>query len=703
MSLAEVAQKLAALGKHNRQRHAVHISGDAEQCLKTASELCAGLIGKRCILYDASQQTSINSILTFNHRKAARRYLGSELDAVIVNGHNLFDPDAVGILSGCLRAGGIMIFLTPCLDGWPNLGKALPDDANHKPSVYLSRAARVLANCQSTFKLSIDGAIKPDISTLSLPSAPDIDYSEQRSAIESVKAMFSDSCVGPVVLESDRGRGKSAALGIAARELIETQGHKIAVTSHGRRSTDALFAHALENSDIVGENIRYISPHDLIGNRQNIDLLLIDEAASLPLSMLKRLLNTYPHIALASTVHGYEGTGKGFSIKFHEILGKCRPTWQLIKLEEPIRWSRNDPLESLINRLLMLDAEPAVAHAARATDSRPRFIEYDQARLVNDEDRLRNLFAILARAHYRTTPSDLARILDGRNLRLFGLENHHGDTLSVALTAIEGCLSEELSKDIRINQRRPLNHLLPVALSTQLGFHRALSMRCARVVRIAVNPKLVGHSFGKQLISQLIRCLTAKYDLIGASFGLDEALHGFWRDCGFSLVRIGVKKNRSTGTHSGLVIRGLSKHGIELARDAKRQFFRNLASQIPLYFHDMDSGLLNSVGGNGSSIGSSASLNLRDVEELQAFAAGHCNPDRVAAALRLFAESTLASDVSDLEEIDREILHQRLILCRPWSTIRRCLPLSKPISKREGLACLRGIVSGHLDQFMDIV
>ena len=488
MTLDEFGGKLSARGTQNRHRYAIHICGDSEPSLKAAFELCSGTNGLYHILYGSPQPTSRSfGFICLNNTKAARQYLGYELDSVVIDCHQVVDPDAIGILSGCIRSGGFMIFLTPPLLEWSCNAETLLTQENHNTSAYLRRFTGILTSCQQLIRISADKVAQSELPKPLPLSASTANYSEQRIAIDAMKTFKSQT--GPIILESDRGRGKSAAFGIAAQELVLEKGYQIGVTSHGRRSTETLFNHTLKDLPAIGKKIRYFSPDQLLKTQQNIDLLLVDEAATLPLFILTKLLNRYPKIAFASTIHGYEGTGKGFSTRFHQTLNQLKPNWQRIKLEQPIRWGRNDPLEALINRLLLLDAEPTSCFEQKPIIS-VFFIEYGPVRLIEDEDKLRNLYAILARAHYRTTPSDLMRILDGDDMRLYGLEDQSGNILSVALITNEGQLPEELVEQIATNQRRPKNNLLPVALCTQLGFCEALTMRVARIIRIAVNPNI---------------------------------------------------------------------------------------------------------------------------------------------------------------------------------------------------------------------
>jgi len=55
----------------------------------------------------------------------------------------------------------------------------------------------------------------------------------------------------------------------------------------------------------------------------NPDLLVIDEAAAIPLNILKPMVyNTSCTTIISSTIHGYEGTGRSLSLKLIESLRK---------------------------------------------------------------------------------------------------------------------------------------------------------------------------------------------------------------------------------------------------------------------------------------------------------------------------------------------------------------------------------------------
>src|SRR5690349_12217153 len=119
--------------------------------------------------------------------------------------------------------------------------------------------------------------------------------------------------------------------------------------------------------------LQYIQPQDahVLGQAE---LVVIDEAAAIPLPMVKKLIGPYL-VFMASTIHGYEGTGRSLSLKLIQQLREqssgiggnstSKPTdnsavggrtLREIKLEEPIRYARNDPIEKWLNKVLCLDA-----------------------------------------------------------------------------------------------------------------------------------------------------------------------------------------------------------------------------------------------------------------------------------------------------------------------------------------------------------
>ena len=89
-------------------------------------------------------------------------------------------------------------------------------------------------------------------------------------------------------------------------------------------------------------------------NLVNLAWLLVDEAAMIPLPLLQEYSRYFQHIVFSTTIHSYEGTGRGFELKFKR---KIHRTFQHFELKQPLRWQENDPLEHFIDDLLLLNAE----------------------------------------------------------------------------------------------------------------------------------------------------------------------------------------------------------------------------------------------------------------------------------------------------------------------------------------------------------
>jgi N-acetyltransferase 10 len=64
--------------------------------------------------------------------------------------------------------------------------------------------------------------------------------------------------------------------------------------------------------------IQYIQPEDAHGLAQ-AELVVIDEAAAIPLPLVRNLIGLYL-VVMASTINGYEGTGRSLSLKLIQQL-----------------------------------------------------------------------------------------------------------------------------------------------------------------------------------------------------------------------------------------------------------------------------------------------------------------------------------------------------------------------------------------------
>ncbi|MFZ0469199.1 MAG: tRNA(Met) cytidine acetyltransferase TmcA domain-containing protein, partial [Thiogranum sp.] len=403
------------------------MTGDRKQRIDLAAQLVEALaLADTYWFSDSAPQGARTASGT-----AALHLLGREIDALVFDAWSGFDPDAFGALTGCIRAGGLLILLTPRLDEWAAYADPQHERISVAPYVatqvsgrFLQRLARLLRDDTSillgepghALRLPVAESVRPGVAEGPVPVGP-CETPDQQQAVDAVVRVATGHRRRPVVLVSDRGRGKSAAFGIAAARLIAQERTRILLTAPRPDAVDAVLEHAERVRPGARRQIRFVAPDELLRQPRAADLLLVDEAAAIPAPLLEDMLRRYPRIAFATTVHGYEGTGRGFALRFSRVLDRLSNSWRLLQLTTPIRWAQHDPLERLVFRMLALDAEPAdsaVFSDAAAIDDF-ELIELDRDELVNDERTLSELFGLLVQAHYRTRPRDLRHLLDGPN------------------------------------------------------------------------------------------------------------------------------------------------------------------------------------------------------------------------------------------------------------------------------------------------
>jgi len=634
----------------------------------------------------------------------ARTRLGGEHDLAVIDAVSAqagFDPEAFGAVSGTLRAGGLLVLLTP-----PDWGSRPDGDyarlaehpyqAERLSSRYLARLARLLSASQEIAIWPPDGrlhiaeplaqAMETAIATEkgtdastgdaseAAPEDADCATADQARAVERLMRLKRRR---PLVLTADRGRGKSAALGIACARLLAGGETQILITAPRPAAVEALFERlavlcpsgrrqanvfALEAAHEAADSpcVRFIAPDALVelalaGEQGGAGaLLLVDEAAAIPAPLLSRMLAAFPRIAFATTVHGYEGSGRGFALRFREHLDRQTPGWQGLHLATPIRWAADDPLERLTDRLLMLNAEPDEADDKAEPDASSRatgessIIECSRDALAADESRLRALFGLLVQAHYRTQPSDLRRLLDGPGGRVVCLGEPH--TRAVALTVDEGGFAPDLAEQVARGERRPRGHLLAQSLAAHAGSRGALTSRVRRVMRIAVDPSARRLGHGRALLAaELAKASEEDIDLFGASFGAEAGLMAFWQQSGFRAVRLGLTREASSGEHALMVARATSARGDELLSGLAASFQALLPSLLAFELKDFDPALAADLLAEGPVAELDVAM-LRDIDDV---ALGHRAPALARPALQALVRRGLALRRQDGDAVAR--------------------------------------------------
>jgi tRNA(Met) cytidine acetyltransferase len=528
----------------------------------------------------------------------ALEVLGRELEAVVFDAHAGLHLDALGAVAGTVRGGGLLLVLAPPLERWPafadpdyvriTVSPYTPEDVTGR---FLRRLVRVIGEDPDVLVLGEGETVAAGRIPVSGPADEVRCTEDQLQAVEAIVAAATGHRRRPVVLTSDRGRGKSAALGIAAARLLQRGMEHIVVTGPRPEAVEKVFEHAgrhLPGAQVsraalhLGAARIEFQPPDLLAREAHpTQLLLVDEAAAIPTPLLECLLERYARIVFATTVHGYEGTGRGFAVRFQKVLDVRTPHWRALRLETPVRWAAGDPLERFVFRALLLDAAAAPDEAVRGASVDSVGIErLDRDALLADEVLLGELFGLLVLAHYRTRPFDLRLLLDGPNVSVYVMR-HAGHVVGTALVAAEGGLDVETAWRVWAGHTRPHGHLLPETLAAHVGLERAPLLLCARVLRIAVHPAAQGRGLGTRLVADVVEQLRAEgLAYVGSSFGATEELLRFWARTGFVPVRFSVKRGAASGAHSALVLRPLSAAGGEVVAAARGRFLAELPHQL---------------------------------------------------------------------------------------------------------------------------
>lgn len=619
--------------------------------------------------------------------KKVHSWLGREKRIVIFDANTQFDADAFAAISGIVVGGGLFILLMPAIEKWnevysTNFGQRFIQSIENKPElIIISQNDKEINVVEHDIKQSHSHNYKEPFITF-----------DQQLAVEVIEKEVLEHKNTPVVLISDRGRGKSAALGITAARLITSGVNQIVITAPRLRSTEIVFKHIaalLPEAEFSRGKVKYknsiiqfYSPDQLIEENVKADLLLIDEAAAIPVPLLTSFLNKYPQCIFATTVHGYEGTGRGFALRFNSILNEKYPGWKKQQMQTPVRWAENDPLEKWMFSLLCLDAETVEANSIGKIDNNKLEIScLNNSQIANDETLLNEIFSLLVFAHYRTQPSDLQRLLDDEALSLY-LVQYNQHVIAVALVSHEGNFSESLSTQVYRGERRPPGHLLAQALTYHCGVEHAATLNYARIMRIAVHPELQNQGIGSKLLNFIINNEKRDgYDAIGTSFGLNERLLNFWQRLNFNVMRIGFKREQTSGEHAAIMLMPLNEKGKDIYSQARERFIE----QLPFWFDDVLKDIPNEIKELFIfKKEESLTLSEADKKDLQSYIKFSRNYELCIAAInKLVLLEQRVIDQAGFPEDFSTLVNEKVIQKNSWKEISSKMGLTGKESARQ--------------------
>ncbi|CND81370.1 tRNA(Met) cytidine acetyltransferase TmcA [Yersinia enterocolitica] len=549
-----------ALIAQQGHRRLLVLSGDADWARQQAIHLSEQLPGDWLWVGD-NFPPGANGI----RPTAAKTLLGQEGLHGVFDATDGLNTEALAVLAGVLRAGSWLLLLVPAWDDWA----LLPDSDSLRWSEqstpistpnFIHHMQRQLLASPDVF-LWQQGQLPPVPQFAARPNwqPPDgTPTTEQQAVLQRLM----QAQQGVWVLTAARGRGKSTLAGM----LVAQWPGKCWVTGPGKAATQVL-------SQRAGDRARFWAPDALLEYCQqhdvsDVDWLLIDEAAAIPTALLSALLAYFPRALLTTTVQGYEGTGRGFLLKFCATLND----WHHLTLTNPIRWASHDPLEQIIDDIMLFndDLPPTASAIAQIEIS-----GCEQQDWLNNPELLCRFYGLLSCAHYRTTSLDLRRLLDAPGMHFSAAKV--ADSVIGALWLVdEGGLDSTLAHEVWAGKRRPKGSLVAQSLAAHSGQWQASTLLSRRISRVAVAPLWRQQGIARQMIAaEQARAQGEGLDFLSVSFGYTAELACFWHACGFQLVRMGSHKEASSGCYAAMAILPLSLAGQKLCGAARQQLERD--------------------------------------------------------------------------------------------------------------------------------
>ncbi|KAL2802267.1 GNAT acetyltransferase 2-domain-containing protein [Aspergillus granulosus] len=455
---------------------------------------------------------------------------------------------------------------------------------NVKPLPKLEAADESTTGTQKELKKIKDDLAENSIVGPLISLARTVD--QAKALLTFVDAIDEKTLRSTVTLTAGRGRGKSAALGVAVATAIAHGYSNIFITSPSPENLKTLFEFVFKGFDALGyqdhtdytilqstnpdfnkaivrvnvhrqhrQTIQYIQPQDahVLGQAE---LLVIDEAAAIPLPLVRKLMGPYL-VFMASTINGYEGTGRSLSLKLIQqlreqsrggakVLGQDatdvadRKTGKISKdtdrglggrslreitLAEPIRYAPGDAVEKWLNKVLCLDA--TLPKSKMNTQGCPHPSQCQLLQVNRDtlfsfhpvsEKFLQQMMALYVASHYKNTPNDLQLMSDAPAHQLFVLvppidENAAKlpEPLCVIQVALEGRISRQSVLNSLSRGQRAGGDLIPWLVSQQFQDEDFAGLSGARVVRIATNPEYLSMGYGSRALELLVDFFEGKF------------------------------------------------------------------------------------------------------------------------------------------------------------------------------------------------
>ncbi|MEM1667501.1 MAG: GNAT family N-acetyltransferase [Thermofilaceae archaeon] len=673
----------------------------------------------------------------------SEKVLGRTFDAAVVDLINNLEPNDIGRVSGVVAGGGLYVLMMPSpqrlnkmVTRFQSMLLTPQYGAEHLRRLFEERFIRKLFQFDGIAIYDVDN--RKVLKYTNCPKAvakvrkikvevpqnrkfPDEVYNlavtqDQVEVLRLLERFYEKVGEGEklvAVITADRGRGKSAAVGLAlaalAHKLRRAKGRcRIIVTAPNELNAQVLFrfaklgltnlghkVEAIEEKGYVtglksrGIEIKYFSPLEAVTKRA--DILAVDEAASLQVPMLFALLRRHSKVIYSSTIHGYEGAGRGFSVRFLRRLKQLRNVEILqYEMSEPIRYSAGDPVERWAFDTLLLDAEPAPITEEDHKLVEEKRVTYwapdPESFFLVDEKSLREYFGIYIMAHYRNNPNDLGMIMDAPHHRARALKLENGKIVVSIELAEEGPLDEELAKQCA-RGAWIMGNIIPDRLIKYYKLIDFGRFKGFRIVRIATHPDLWGKGLGSLALKEIENeAVKEGYDWVGAGFGVTLELLNFWLKNGYVPLHLSPERNPVSGEYSALVVKPLNEKVATYVSTMAMEFKRRLLLSLAEPYHDLGPRIVRALLRSTPSVDVTWNLTPHQIGRLISYAQGDMTLENCMDCMVELARVYFMKGFNFLSEEQELLLITKVLQAKSWRVTCAELGMTPP----RAIELLRG-------------
>ncbi len=581
-----------------------------------------------------------NLKLDINVYEASNKLLGTTYQGLVLDLTKDLKPNDVGRLVEVVEGGSPVILLTPKWEEWDtfktlfkmNLCVPQYPEPRHVFITWFKR--KIMEHPSHVWHADEERKIKQELfeSPKYVPRKPQPPekgqfpkklYSlaltqDQVSVIKALEWMLGRKKRHRVlIVTADRGRGKSGAVGIGLAGFTyifpkSKNGFvRVIVTSSEPIGVQTLFNLFIKAAQTIGMKTKKIERKGMIyevhGERwsveywppleaaeKNADLVIVDEAAGIPVPVLHKIWRNHKRSVFATTIHGYEGAGRGFNVRFLPVLKEDKETeLKHVSMDEPIRYAKGDPVERWLYDVLLLDAEPAKLDEEdikAIEEGRLKYLRLRPEWLFSKEGEktLRQLFGIYVLAHYRNEPDDLGMIADAPHHSVRAVATETGKVVGALQLAEEGPIPEDMIVDLLRGGKIPGN-IIPDRFLKHLRVLDFADTKGWRVVRIATHPDVQGKGIGTFALKKMSEEAKERgYDWVASGFGVTEKLLKFWIRSGFLPVHMSPDRNPTSGEFTVLVAKPLNTKLNEMILEANRLFRRKVLLSLHLNYRTLE-------------------------------------------------------------------------------------------------------------------